>query len=162
VALFQQNRACLAGLQKKEGFSMFQNSMVYSGFSVDDLKKAKDFYGDTLGLEVMDFGEMGLMLHFANGGQHFIYAKDNHQPATFTVLNFTVLNIDEAVAAMKERGIKFERYEITFKDSDAGGTIKIQPDEYGIMRSESPEHGPHIAWFKDPAGNILSVLQDVQ
>ncbi len=141
---------------------MFRDSMIFSGFSVDNLAEAKKFYGETLGLKVTDLGEMGLILQFANGGQHFIYPKEDHQPATFTVLNFSVENIEEGVAALKERGITLEYYEFKYKAGDSGETIHAKPDEYGIMRSESPEQGPHIGWFKDPAGNVLSILQDVK
>ena len=121
---------------------MFKNTKAFSGFSVNDLKKAKEFYSETLGLEVSE--NMGLELHIAGGNNIFVYPKPNHTPATFTILNFIVDNIDKAVEELTNKGVIFEKYE---------GTIKT--DEKGIHRGE----GPTIAWFKDPAGNILSVLE---
>ena len=125
---------------------MFKNTRAFSSFSADDLQKAKEFYGHTLGLEVSATPE-GLDLRLAGGGQLFIYPKPNHEPASFTVLNFSVDDIDQAVDHLNTLGVRFERYE---------GEIKT--DEKGIHRSGG--RGPNIAWFKDPAGNILSVLQD--
>ncbi len=127
---------------------MFKNTKAFSGFSVDNLQKAKEFYGKTLGLPVIDEGEMGIGLRFANGGQHFIYPKPDHTPATFTVLNFPVDDIDSAVEELKTRGIQFERYD------------NMPVDEKGILRGRSVNMGPDIAWFKDPAGNVLSVIQE--
>ena len=125
---------------------MFRNTKAFSGFSVDDLQKAKRFYGEVLGLEVVD-NPMGLLeLNIQGGNNIIIYPKPNHIAATFTVLNFPVENIDEAVDALIEKGVTFEQYE---------GEIKT--DTKGICRN--PE-GPYIAWFKDPAGNILSVLEE--
>ena len=122
---------------------MFENSPAFSGFAVDDLAKANAFYGETLGLEGSE--ENGLLqLHLGGGTAVLCYPKPNHVPATFTILNFPVDDIDAAVDALVERGITFERY-------DGAGQ-----DDKGIMRAE----GPLIAWFTDPAGNILSVLQD--
>jgi catechol 2,3-dioxygenase-like lactoylglutathione lyase family enzyme len=121
---------------------MFKNTKAFSGFSVDDLQKAKQFYGETLGLEVSE--NMGLELHIAGGNNIFVYPKPNHIPATFTILNFLVDNIEKAVEELTKKGVIFEKYE---------GDIKT--DEKGIHRGE----GPTIAWFKDPAGNILSVLE---
>jgi len=126
---------------------MLKVKAAFSGFSVDDLAKSNEFYTKTLGLKVDDEG-MGLRLHLPDGGTVFIYPKHDHQPATFTILNFVVENIDEAVDELKSRGITFERYE---------GSPQ---DEKGILRGRSQNMGPDIAWFKDPAGNILSVLQD--
>jgi catechol 2,3-dioxygenase-like lactoylglutathione lyase family enzyme len=121
---------------------MFSKSQAYSGFSTNDLEKAKSFYADTLGLQVTD--EMGnLMLRLDGGGKVLIYPKENHEPATFTVLNFPVDDIDAAVDALKRAGIQLERYE------------GIDQDERGVARDEYTA----IAWFKDPAGNILSVLR---
>ena len=125
---------------------MFRNTRAFSSFSADDLRKAKDFYSQTLGLEVNE-NEEGLGLRLAGGGQVFIYPKPNHEPATFTVLNFRVADIENAVDGLTKLGVRFERYE---------GDIKT--DAKGIHRSEGA--GPNIAWFKDPAGNILSVLED--
>ncbi len=129
---------------------MFKNSKAFSGFSVDDLEKAKEFYGQTLGLEVGKQGAMGLEVTLGSAAKIFIYPKPNHQPATFTVLNFPVEDIDKAVDELTDKGVVFEHYDMDM----------IKTDEKGIARSESPEDGPSIAWFKDPAGNILSVLQN--
>ena len=119
------------------------SSKAFSGFSVNDIARAKEFYGKTLGLEVSE--EHGLLtLHLGGGTPVLIYPKDNHTPASFTVLNFPVKNVDEAVADLSKRGVKFENY----KDP------RIETDAKGIHR----DNGPTIAWFKDPAGNILSVL----
>jgi catechol 2,3-dioxygenase-like lactoylglutathione lyase family enzyme len=126
---------------------MLKVKAAFSGFSVDDLAKCNEFYARNLGLKVDDEG-MGLRLHLPDGGTVFIYPKHDHQPATFTILNFVVENIDEAVDELKSRGVSFERYE---------GSPQ---DEKGILRGSSQHMGPDIAWFKDPAGNILSVLQD--
>jgi len=126
---------------------MFKNTKAFSGFSVNDLQKAKEFYGKTLGLEITE-GIMGIItLHLSGGGEVIIYPKPNHEPATFTVLNFVVPDVDKAVDKLISAGITFEQY---------GEPIKT--DEKGITRGNG--HGPDIAWFKDPAGNILSVIQD--
>lgn len=125
---------------------MFKDTHAFSGFSVNDATAAKEFYGQTLGLTVED-GPMGLHLKLAGGGQVFAYAKPDHQPATFTILNFPVTNIDQAVADLKAKGVTFEHYD--------GLT-----DDQNIARGLAAHRGPDIAWFKDPAGNILSVLQD--
>ena len=123
---------------------MLQHSKAFSGFSVNDLQKAKQFYSETLGLEVKD-NPMGLIeLHFENGTNVLVYPKTNHKPATYTVLNFPVDDIDKAVDELTAKGIVFEQYK------------ELHTDDKGI--SWNP-HGPRIAWFKDPAGNILSVLQ---
>jgi catechol 2,3-dioxygenase-like lactoylglutathione lyase family enzyme len=127
---------------------MFKAKAAFSGFSVDDLAKTKEFYTKTLGLEVDDQG-IGLRLHLPDGGTVFVYPKEDHQPATFTILNFDVDNIDEAVDELTNRGVQFEHYE---------GDLKT--DEKGILRGLSQNMGPDIAWFKDPAGNILSVIED--
>jgi catechol 2,3-dioxygenase-like lactoylglutathione lyase family enzyme len=121
---------------------MFENVKAFSGFAVDDLQKAREFYGGTLGLKTSE--EHGLMtLHLAGGRDTLVYPKPDHTPATYTILNFPVDDIDAAVDELSARGVRFERYE------------GFQQDEKGIARGE----GPAIAWFKDPAGNILSVLQ---
>ncbi|HET8736046.1 MAG TPA: VOC family protein [Pricia sp.] len=132
---------------------MLQKSKAFSSFSVSDTEKAREFYGETLGLDVSGVKGMedyGLLeLHFPNGQTVLIYPKENHEPATFTVLNFPVDNIDKTVDELTEKGVKFEHY---------GGEIKT--DEKGIARSDSPEKGPNVAWFKDPAGNILAVMEE--
>jgi catechol 2,3-dioxygenase-like lactoylglutathione lyase family enzyme len=126
---------------------MFQAKTAFSGFSVNDLVKAKAFYAGTLGLKVDDEG-VGMRLHLPGGGTVFAYPKDDHQPATFTILNFVVDSIDEAVDELTNRGVQFEHYEEGPKT-----------DEKGILRGRALQMGPDIAWFKDPAGNTLAVLQ---
>ena len=126
---------------------MFTPRAAFGGLSVDDLEKAEKFYAGTLGLKV-DKGPMGLTLHFPNGGTMFIYPKPDHKPATFTVLNLVVDRIDEAVDELAKKGVRFERYENPPTDSK------------GIARGISAGRGPDIAWFKDPAGNFVSVLQE--
>ncbi len=123
---------------------MFKHTNAFSGFSVDDLQKAKEFYSKTLGLEVSETHGL-LWLHIAGGTRILVYPKPNHTPATFTILNFPVDNIEEAVDKLTKLGVRFERYE---------GDLKT--DAKGIFRGESPK----IAWFKDPAGNVLSVLEE--
>jgi catechol 2,3-dioxygenase-like lactoylglutathione lyase family enzyme len=122
---------------------MFKDAAAFSGFSVNDLPAAKEFYGQTLGLDVSEEHGM-LMLHVAGGAQILIYPKPNHTPATFTILNFPVANVEEAVDELTRRGVRFEIY----NEGD------LKTDARGILRGQ----GPEIAWFKDPAGNILSVL----
>lgn len=125
---------------------MFKNSKAFSSFSTDNLEEAKEFYSNVLGLEVSHDTKMDILsLHLANGSEVTIYPKENHSPATFTVLNFIVDDIDKAVDALTEKGIEFEQY-----------TGEIQTDEKGISKGG----GVSIAWFKDPAGNILSILQE--
>lgn len=121
---------------------MFTKTKAFSGFSVDDLDQARDFYGGTLGLNVTEDNGM-LGLHIADGGDILVYPKTDHAPAGFTILNFPVADIDRAVDKLTERGVAFERYE------------GFEQDEKGIMRGQ----GPPIAWFKDPAGNVLSVIE---
>ena len=127
---------------------MFKAKAAFSGFSVNDLAKAKEFYTNTLGLKVDDEG-VGLRLHLPGGVTVFAYPKDDHQPATFTILNFEVDNIDEAVDELANRGVRFEHYEAGPKT-----------DEKGILRGREQNMGPDIAWFRDPAGNILSVIEE--
>lgn len=124
-----------------------EHKSIFEFFS-DDIKKAKAFYGETLGLEVSETQE-GLELKIAGGSSVFLYSKPNHSPATFTILNFPVDDIDQAVNDLRGLGVQFESYE---------GEIKT--DEKGIFRGGEEGKGPNIAWFKDPAGNILSVLEE--
>jgi predicted enzyme related to lactoylglutathione lyase len=119
---------------------MFENTKAFSGFSVDDIPQAKQFYGETLGLRVSEANGM-LTLHLAGDRDTLVYPKKDHTPATFTILNFAVDDVDSTVDRLTERGVQFEKYPNT--------------DEKGIFRDMDPA----IAWFKDPAGNILSVLQ---
>jgi len=121
---------------------MLGESKAFSGFAVDDIEAARGFYGDVLGLTVTEENGM-LTLQLAGDRPTLVYPKQDHQPATYTILNFPVEDIDAAAEALMERGVAFETYE------DSG------QDEKGIMR----QYGPPIAWFRDPAGNILSILQ---
>lgn len=125
---------------------MFKETKAFSGFSVNDTEKAQDFYSKVLGLEVETLEMQGLLnLHLTGGNKILIYTKVNHVPATFTILNFPVADINQAVEELTKRGAQFEIYnEPNFKT-----------DEKGIFHGG----GPKIAWFKDPAGNILSVLE---
>lgn len=123
---------------------------TFSSFSTSDEAKARDFYVNTLGLE-LDNDEMGLDLLLPGGARVFVYEKTDHQPATHTVLNFVVEDIEAAVEELKGKGIEFE-------EIDFGGGAKT--DEKGIMRGKAANQGPDIAWFKDPAGNTLAVLED--
>ena len=127
---------------------MLQDTKAFSSFSVDDLQKAKTFYGQTLGLEVSDVPEMQglLQLRLAGGNVVLIYPKANHTPATFTVLNFPVSDVEQTVDKLTRVGVRFEKYD----------DPNIKTDAKGISRGQG---GPDIAWFKDPAGNILSVLK---
>ena len=133
------------GAQKtKRVTSMFKNSKAFSTFSVNDLRKAREFYGGTLGLTVTETPE-GLELKLAGGNTVFLYPKPNHTPASFTVLNFPVDDIEEAVDELLGLGVRLEQYDLP----------DMKTDKRGIARGP----GPTIAWFKDPAGNILSVLE---
>jgi len=123
---------------------MLKETQAFSGFSVDDVPRAKKFYAETLGLEVTEEGP-GIALHIAGGHNVLAYGKPDHEPASFTVLNFEVSDIEAAVDGLTERGVEFERYEGT----------ELETDDKGIFRGE----GPLIAWFKDPAGNVLSVIE---
>ncbi len=119
---------------------MFEHVKAFSGFSVDDIPAARRFYGDVLGIRVSEEHGM-LTLHIAGGRDTLVYPKEDHTPATFTILNFPVPDVEAAVAELGARGVEFEKYDWT--------------DEKGIAR----EYGPTIAWFRDPAGNVLSVIQ---
>lgn len=133
---------------------MFHDNVAFSGFSVDDIPKAMKFYGDVLGLEVKDNG-MGMELKLGTGASVFVYPKPNHEPSTFTILNIEVADIDTAVDGLVAAGVAMEHYE-AHEESGIPAT-----DDKGILRNDNPKYGPlGIAWFKDPAGNILSVLQN--
>ena len=122
---------------------MFADSRAFSGFAVDDVSKAREFYSETLGLRTSE--ENGLLtLHLAGDRDTLVYPKPDHTPASYTILNFPVEDIDRVVDELTARGAQFDRYE------------GFEQDEKGIFRGG----GPYIAWFKDPAGNVLSVLQD--
>ena len=122
---------------------------TFSSFSVDDIAEAREFYSKTLGVDVSDNEEGGLELSFPESGSVFIYPKEDHEAATFTVLNFQVDDIDAAVEDLTERGITFESY-----------SGEMETDEKGIFRGADSGEGPNIAWFKDPAGNFLSVIEN--
>jgi catechol 2,3-dioxygenase-like lactoylglutathione lyase family enzyme len=122
---------------------LFENTRAFSGFAVDDIAAARAFYEQTLGLKTSE--EYGILtLHLAGGRDTIVYPKTDHTPATYTILNFPVDDIEAAVDELARAGVRFERYE------------SMEQDDRGIHRGG----GPYIAWFKDPAGNILSVLQD--
>jgi catechol 2,3-dioxygenase-like lactoylglutathione lyase family enzyme len=123
---------------------MFATTKAFSGFAVDDLEKAQEFYEGTLGVKVSAENEL-LTLHLAGDRDTLVYPKPDFTPATYTILNFPVADIDAAVDGLAERGVRFERYD------------GFEQDEKGVAR---PENGPAIAWFTDPAGNILSVLEE--
>lgn len=123
---------------------MLRDSKAFSGFAAGDISKAKEFYSGALGLDVSESHGI-LTLRLAGGNNVIIYPKPNHVPATFTVLNFPVEDVDRAVDELKKRGVRFEQYNLP----------NLTTDPKGIMRG----NGPTIAWFKDPAGNILSVIE---
>ena len=125
---------------------MLKDSPAFSGFSVNDLDKATEFYGKTLGLNA-EKGPMGLKLSFKTGAEVFLYEKEDHVAATFTILNFPVDDIDKAVDDLVAAGVTMERYDFAHQD------------DKGIARGIAAKMGPYIAWFKDPAGNVLSVLK---
>ena len=124
---------------------MLNVNKAFSSFSVNDIQKAKEFYGKTLGLELASGPEGTLVLPLSGGTKVLIYPKPNHQAATFTLLNFPVDNVEKAVDVLSQRGVRFEVYD----------EPSLKTDARGISRG----NGPTIAWFKDPAGNILSVLE---
>ncbi|WP_298740035.1 VOC family protein [uncultured Chitinophaga sp.] len=129
---------------------MFGQTKAFSSFSVSNLQEAKEFYQQQLGLEVSEESGMSILrLHIAGGNDVMVYPKANHMPATFTVLNFPVKDIDAAVDELTKRGVRFMQYD---------GELKT--DEKGIFRSDDKERGPNIAWFEDPAGNIMSVIEE--
>ncbi|HLU89711.1 MAG TPA: VOC family protein [Cyclobacteriaceae bacterium] len=126
---------------------MLRHSKAFSGFSVDDLQKAEEFYGRVLGLTVR-INPMGILeMKLSGGNSVIVYPKPNHEPATYTVLNFPVPDLEKAVEALTARGLRFEQY-----------VGALQTDELGIFRDGDMK----IAWFKDPAGNILSILEEKQ
>ena len=128
---------------------MLKDSHAFSGYSVDDMNKAKEFYGTTLGLKIEE-NAMGMLgLNFPNGQSIMIYPKPDHEPAAYTVLNFPVPDLEAAVDELTAKGVEFLHYD----------TEWIKTNQKGICYPPTPEDGPIIAWFKDPAGNILSVLK---
>lgn len=126
---------------------MFKDTKAFSGFSVNNLEKAKEFYGTILKLELTEMSEMRILqLHISGGNDIVVYEKPNHEPATFTILNFPVQDVTKAVEQLKTSGIRFESYDMP----------DFQTDPDNVFRGG----GPEIAWFKDPAGNILSVISE--
>ena len=125
---------------------MLDINNAFSGFAVKDIEEARSFYSETLGLEVED-GPMGLLnLHLTGSTNVLVYPKPDHEPAVFTILNFEVPDIDAAVTALTERGVEFARYD------------DFDQDERGIFRGSRNDQGPDIAWFRDPSGNVLSII----
>jgi hypothetical protein len=124
---------------------MFKDTKAFSGFSANDMDAAREFYGETLGIPIEESGDV-LVLKIAGERDTIIYPKEDHEPASFTILNFPVADVTATVAALRERGVEFERYEGT----------PAETDEDGVFRGE----GPLIAWFKDPAGNVLAVIDE--
>jgi len=131
--------------RKNEESNMLRDTKAFSGFSAADIQTAKKFYSETLGMDVTESHGL-LALRLAGGNNVLIYPKPNHVPATFTVLNFPVKDVDLAVDELTKRGVRFEMYDLP----------DLKTDKKGIMRG----NGPTIAWFKDPAGNILSVIEE--
>ena len=127
---------------------MFQNSPAFSGYSVSNLEQAKDFYVGVLGCTLGD-EQMGLSLVFPNGHTVFLYEKSDHVPATYTVLNFPVDSINDTIDQLVEKGVVMERYD----------NLPAPQDERGVLRGKAAGMGPDIAWFRDPFGNILGVLE---
>ena len=132
-------------IKSEDTARIFSKAEPFSSFSVNNLNQAKDFYGRTLGLKVAEQSE-GLELNLPDGNSIFVYPKANHQPASFTILNFKVDDIRQATSALKNKGIRIEEYNLP--------NLKTGPD--GIMSGTDME----VAWFKDPAGNILSVIEE--
>lgn len=128
---------------------MLKDAITFSSFSSNDIAKSKEFYGQTLGLEVKDDMGGGISLQLAGGRQVFIYPKPDHVPATFTVLNFIVDDVEKVVDELTQKGVKFEIYNEGY----------LKTNEKGITQG-APGEGPKMAWFKDPAGNFLSVLEN--
>lgn len=127
---------------------MFGDIKAFSGFSVDDIDAARTFYKETLGLEVEDNAMGFLNIRLATGGVILVYSKPDHVPATYTILNFPVASVDAAVDQLNAKGVKTKIYDGDFTD------------ERGISRPDNPDWGPVICWFTDPAGNVLSILED--
>lgn len=122
---------------------------TFSGMSVNDIEAARKFYVDTLGLTVKD-DSMGLLFDLPNGAEMFLYQKEDHTPASYTPFNFVVEDINAAIDDLVDKGVVFERYD----------NLPAPQDERGVLRGKAANQGPDIAWFKDPAGNILAVIED--
>lgn len=130
-----------------EGGAMLHILSTFNGFSVNDMEAAKQFYGEVLGLKLEDKGG-GTSIQMPGGASAWMYQKEDHQPAAYTMLNLVVANIDEAYDELAGKGVEFEHYP------------DFHQDEKGIMRGKEHNMGPNIAWFKDPSGNILAILED--
>ena len=128
---------------------MFEGNNTFSGYSVRSLEETEAFYGDTLGIKI-ERNDMGIQLKPADGRTIFLYEKETHEPATFTVLNFVVEDINAAIEALNSAGVSMEIYP----------GMEYKQDESGILRGKAAGMGPDIAWFKDPSGNILSVIEE--
>ena len=125
---------------------MLDINNAFSGFAVKDINAARSFYSETLGLDIED-GPMGLLnLHLPGGAHVLVYPKPDHEPAVFTILNFEVADIDAAVTTLSDRGVEFTRYD------------SFDQDELGVFRGSRNDQGPDIAWFRDPSGNVLSII----
>jgi catechol 2,3-dioxygenase-like lactoylglutathione lyase family enzyme len=130
---------------QEKGATVLAQSKAFSGFAVPDLEQAREFYGEALGLDVELIGDPGLLrIHLAGDREVLVYPKPDFEPATYTILNFPVDDVDAAVEGLAERGVTFEPYD------------GMEQDEKGVSRGM----GPTIAWFKDPAGNVLAVLDE--
>lgn len=127
---------------------MFEPKAVFSGFSVDDVAKAREFYSKTLGLNIHEDDMGALTIDLPGGGRAYVYPKPNHKPAEYTMLNVVVDDIEKGVDELLQRGVQFEQY------------VGMHQDQKGIAWGKKQQRGPNIAWFKDPAGNILAVLED--
>lgn len=125
---------------------MFKNSDAWASFSVNDIEVARAFYGGTLGLEVTDSDEGAIDVKLGSGATVYVYPKPNHQPATYTVLNFAAPDVEQAVDALTAKGVHMEHYDTPGFETDAKGILRMG------------DSGTAIAWFKDPAGNVLSVI----
>lgn len=129
---------------------MLKESHAFSGFAVNDIAATKQFYRDVLDITVEDNNGMGLILKLVGGNEIFIYEKPDHVPAGFTILNFPVTNIDTIINDLAAKGVSLERYE----------GMAAEQDDKGVLRGKATGDGPDIAWFKDPSGNILSILEE--
>ena len=136
--------------------AIFRDAPIFASFAVKDLEPARQFYGRTLGLDVRDDKEMGILeIHSPDKSHVLVYPKPDHQPAVFTVLNLQVHDIDEAVDALTSAGVKFERYDTKDMKTDAKGVVRGDTQRDGTK-------GPSIAWFRDPSGNIVSVMESAR
>lgn len=129
---------------------MFKSDVIFSSFAVRDIDEARHFYSDILGVDV-EQTDMGLQLKIEGGSKVFVYSKPDHQPANYTILNFQVRDIEETIEYLVENGVIMENYKLP---------NGAQTDELGILRGKKENMGPNIAWFKDPSGNVLSIIEE--